>query len=244
MTRPSALFGRPSAGSFISERWELRITRRCLEEDLGVSGDSAFEDVSQREIVKAFVKDRRDRVHDTRQVAPLTCGVPVWVLARGDDHRAATWYDEDEEVVWLLAYGIHRSGEPDDFFPDCKQIDAADRLLPVAEDYTRMFDERGERFVHAVRIEAPLILRAAREAPGEHRYMLGGEFGACITVEVDDELDAEAVTIAFRVDSLPFSHVSIVLAAFYADHAWEPVTRMPGRGLHAGEFAYTHTRVG
>lgn len=240
MSRPDALHGRAVRRSFICERWEIRVTARCLEEDLGVSGEAEFADFEDVEIIKSLVKDRRARVEDTRQVAPLTSGVPVWVLSRGNDHRGGTWFDEEEQVLWLLAYGRHRSGTEEDFFPYCKQLDADDRLLPTAADYERMFDERGERFVHAVRIEAPLILRAAREAQEERRYMLGGEFGARVAVEVDAGLGAEAVTIAFRVDSIPFSQVAIVLAAFHADGGWEPIARMPSRELDDGEFAYTH----
>jgi hypothetical protein len=119
---PPALKGKALGGSYICAKWELRVTERCLAEDLGVGADSSFADISGAEIIRAFIKKRCTRAENTRQVTPLTCG-PVWVLASGNDHRAGTWFDEDQRVVWLLAYGRHRSGQNDDFFPYCKGID-------------------------------------------------------------------------------------------------------------------------
>ena len=52
-----------------------------------MSADAEFASFQDVEIVKALVKDRSERVEDTRQVAPLTSGVAVWVLSRGNDHR-------------------------------------------------------------------------------------------------------------------------------------------------------------
>src|SRR4051794_4167251 len=130
MGYPESLVSEFVGAAYICEEWELRVTRRCLTEDLGRATDTTLEAIQDVEIVKAFIKKRSDRTDDRSQITPLTCGEDVWVLARGNDHRAATWYDEHEQVVWLLAYGLHRSGETDDFFPYCKGIDADDRLLP------------------------------------------------------------------------------------------------------------------
>jgi hypothetical protein len=94
-------------GSFLCEEWELRLTRRCLEEHLGRSPDTNFGDLVGVEIIKAFIARRRERHDNTREVAPLTSGKTVWRLSRGHDHRGATWYDPDDKVVWLLAYGLH-----------------------------------------------------------------------------------------------------------------------------------------
>lgn len=217
---------------------ELRITRRCLGDDLGAGEDAAFEDVAGHEIVKTFVKDRLKRFEDTRQVAPLSSGREVWVLARGNDHRAGTWYDEVHRVVWLLAYGRHRSGEPEDFFPFCKELDARDELLPDKLDYRRLFADRDLRFAAAVRIEAPLILKRAREEGTEQRCVLGGEYGAAVAVEVSDDL--EATTIAFKVATVPFDYLPLILAAFHPDSDWDDASAMPSRHLADDEIAFSH----
>ncbi len=232
---PKALVGLPHLGSHICDEWELRVTARCLEDDLKRPTDSNFEELTGIEIVKALVKDRSHRAIDTRRVAPLTCGEEVWVLSRGNDHRGATWHDSANRVVWLVACGRHRSGTSDDFFPYCKALDEDDTLLPAEQDYERLILDRDLRFAYAIRVEAPLVLKTARETPGEHNVMLGGQFGICLTVECADEL--ESIAVAFRVESTEFEHVPIILQAFQVGK-WEPATQMPSRPLAPGEFAF------
>lgn len=192
------------------------------------------------DIVKELINGRSDRTEDRNEIYPLTSGVPVWVLSRGHDHRGATFYDEDANVVWLLAYGRHRSGEAGDFFPYCTKMDEEDQLLPTEADYERMFDDRGHRFVDGLMIEAPLALKQARMNPGEHRFLLGGELGAAVAVEIADE--AEATTVAFRKETLDWGQVPLVLAAFHAEAegAWEQIDRLPSRSLDSGEMAFIH----
>jgi hypothetical protein len=180
---PDALIGGSHRGGHICRDWELRVTERCLTEDLQErprdDGESEprfkFEDLARHEIIKGFVAERCDKTISTRQVAPLTCGKPVWVLARGNDHRGATWYDEGNHVVWLLAAGKHRSGQADDFFPYCRGVDEDGRLLPTVGDYELLEIDRGYRFASAIRIEAPLVLRQARDEEGEKRVRFGGK---------------------------------------------------------------------
>jgi len=243
MDRPSSLVGKTAEGAYVCEKWELRVTTRCLDEDLNAAGDAGFEAISGLEIIKAFKKDRLTEATSSRQVSPLTSGREVWRLGYGDDHRGATLYDADEAVIWLVAYGRHRSGRADDFFPYCKQLDADGRLLPVHADYERMFQERDRRFVHAVRIEAPLILCEARATDGEYRCMVGGELGAGISIEVDDELDATAITVAFTATDLETVEQGQVLLAALSPGEWEMVPRMPSRDLELGEVAFTITLV-
>lgn len=199
--------------------------------------DAPFEQLMGIEIVKGFVNDRSHRTDDTRQVHPLTCGRDVYVLARGDDHRGGTWFDDTHRVVWLLASGFHRSGSPDDFFPYCKELDRKRVLLPTKEDYEALFRDRDYRFAFTVRIEGPLIAKRARESGKEERVMLGGEFGACVAVELADDL--ESITVAFQVETTEWDHVPLVLAAFHRGQ-WEDADRMPSRELEAGEVAFVH----
>lgn len=233
MSIPNALVSQHHLGSYFCPEWELRVTGRCLEDDLDESIDTPFEDLLKHDIVKSFVKNRFDRSTDTRQVNNLTIGREVWVLSRGHDHRGATWFDEENRIVWLLACGRHRSGQADDFFPYCQSLDA--QLLPTEGDYERAFRDADYRFAFAIRIEAPLLLKRAKESPGELRVMLGGQFGACLAIEVADDL--ESTVIAFRVDSIVHDYVPIILAAFHPG-AWDVVGRMPSRDLERGEFAY------
>ncbi len=201
------LVGRTHGGAFICPEWELRITARCLRDDLGAEGDASFEAVEGHEIVKAFKSDRFERSTDTRQVSQIRTGVDVWVLSRGHDHRGATVHDAQEHVIWLVAYGRHRSGAPDDFFPYCRSLAAADELLPTDEDYERLMRERDRRFVETIAVEAAHVLDQARSTGEEQRATLGGRFGSEVAVEVDDELEAEAITVALRVERMIWDYV-------------------------------------
>ena len=49
------------------------------------------------------------------------CFAPGTTIAVPRSFTSSYW------VVWLLAYGLHRSGDPDDFFPPCKRLDAEKR---------------------------------------------------------------------------------------------------------------------
>lgn len=213
------------------------MTNRCVEQDLDKPAGAAFEELRNHEIIKALVSDRSDRTENTRQVSPLTSGQQIWVLSRGHDHRGGTFFDEQERVVWLVAYRRHRSGSEDDFFPYCKELDRKDRLLPTAQDYERLVRDRDGRIVRSIVIEAPLILKDARQQGTERRVMLGGNHGACIAIEAADDL--EAITIAFKVSTIDYDLVPIVLAAFH-DGAWESSDRMPSRRLGADEIAFIH----
>lgn len=212
---------------------------RCVVDDLGVAENTDFEHLQRFEIVRALVRDRSQQTYGTRQVAPLSSAREVWVLAHQDEHRGASWFDEEEHAVWLLAYGRHRSGRTDDFFPYCKSLDAAGQLFPAINDYEHLFLDRDRRFAHSIQIEAPLLLREAREKKGEHRVILGGEYGAYIAIEVAD--DVERTVIAFHVETLPaWEHVLLILTAFHSDSGWEPTDELPTRKVDSHEIAFEH----
>lgn len=237
MRRPPSLVGFALDGAYFCEGWELRITGRCLIEDLNAGPATDFVEVSGLQIVGALVRERKNKIEGTRDVNGLHCGRTAWVLAHGHDHRGATIHDPEEEVVWLVAYGRHRSGQPDDFFPFCQSLDADDRLLPTPDDHERLARERDRRFVEAVRLEAPVILRDARAEPGERRHLLAGDIAAGIAIEVIPGL--ESITIAFKLTALDWDLVPILLAAFDPDASWEMAPRMPSRELEPGEIAMT-----
>ncbi len=235
---PRGLIGKTLRQSFLCEEWELRVTGRCLEEDLGRSPASTFESLLGIEIVKEFTNARSDRTGDRKLISGLRTGVPVWILSRGHDHRGATVFDEEQHVVWLLAYGRHRSNSPDDFYKYCPRLDAADRLLPTEDDYERLFDDRGERFVDGLMVEAPLYLKEARDRQVEISVLIGGEMGAKLAIEVAGE--AEATSIAVSLETLAGDHVPLVLRAFHAEGDWESASQMPSRPLEVDEVAFVH----
>lgn len=229
-------------GSFLCEEWELRLTRRCLEEDLGRSPDTNFGDLLGVEIIKAFIARRRERHDNTREVAPLTSGKTVWRLSRGHDHRGATWYDPDDKVVWLLAYGLHRSGEPEDAFPYFKQLDLEGRLLPTLDDYAALEKDRGRRFVEQVMRVVPRLMEQAKEQPeAEQSTSIGGSAQIGVAMDVVETL--EEVYLRVSPLNLRPAWLEIILAAVFGDRPWEVTDRFPNREPSVEELRFRSAEV-
>jgi len=111
-----------------------------------------------------------------------------------------------------------------------------------------MYRDRDGRFVEAVTIEAPLALKAAREADGEYRCTIGGELGTGLAIEVVEELEATSITVAFRpAAGGPLTTVTMeqgeVLLQSLTCGKWDMITRMPSRDLEPDEVAFTITLV-
>ena len=231
-------------GSYLCENWELRVTARCLVEDLGREPGAQFEDLLGQDIIKGFVGKRSAAPTDTRRVEPLTSGREVYTLGYGHRHRAATWHDEHNGVIWLCAYGRHESGAPDDAFPYFKELDAEGRLLPMREDYERLVQDRGRRFTDAVVEDAQRLLTEARNEPGvEKPGVLADAVAAGVAVEVVETL--EETYVAIRAADLRPGWLDIVLAAFFPDanmRGWEPTDDFPTRSLRWDELCYRHLR--
>lgn len=248
MDRPESLVGQAVGGAYICRDWELRVTARCLNEDLNADEATSFEAILGLEIIKAFVKDRSTHATASKQVSPLSSGQEVFRLGYGHDHRGATFYDKDESVVWLVAYGRHRSGAANDFFPYCKLLDREERLLPVQADIARMYRERDRRFIDAVTVEAPVALKAARETDGEYRCTIGGELGAGIVLEVVQELEATSITVAFKpagdgaFTQITMEQGQVLLQALVCGN-WDLTSRLPSRELEPDEVAFTITLI-
>jgi hypothetical protein len=145
-------------------------------------------------------------------------------------------------VVWLCAYRLHRSGEPEDAFPYFRQLIGAGRIIPTREDYRALFEDRGNRFAETAQQDAQALLALARSEPGtEHVGILGGEERTGVIVEVVETL--EETYVAFSVGRMDPTRPVIILRAFYSDVAfneWELVDRLPTRPLRVdqGEIAY------
>lgn len=231
-------------GSYLCETWELRVTARCLVEDLGRGPDARFEDLLGQDIIKGFVGKRNADPTDTRKVEPLTSGHEVYTLGYGHRHRGATWHDEQNGVIWLCAYRRHESGAADEAFPYFKQLDAEGRSLPTREDYERLLEDRNRRFADAVVDDAQRLLSEARDEPGvEKPGVLADSVAAGVAVEVVETL--EETYVAIRADDLRPGWLDIVLAAFFPDanlRSWESTDSFPTRSLREDELCYRHLR--
>lgn len=218
-------------GSCICDGYELRITRRCLREDLRLPPETTFDEAQSHPIVRAFVNQRSRDVTGTRTVGPEAGPRTVYRLGLGNDHRGATWYDPEHSVVWLCAYGFHRSGAPDDAFGHFHALLQRAELLPAAEDYEALFDDRARRFAETVERDAQELLRRARATPGvEQRGVLGRQAPVGVVVDIVDTL--EETYVAFTLADMTAQKIVLVLRAFmpsarFSD--WEPAAHLPTR---------------
>lgn len=225
---------RPHLGSLVcAAGHELRITGRCVTDDLGSAVDSPFQELEGRhDIIRAFRRERStatagpDHLGSDRSPRPLT------VLRHANDWRGVTWFDDRERVVWLCACAWHRSGQPDDAFPYFKSLQADNLILPTPDDYVALASDRGAQFAAFVVDDAPRLLAMAREAPGTEQVLIIGLEPVSAVVHVVETLEQTFVAISMiRID---ISSFQLLLVAMYPDRKfdeWKWEQRLPTRDL-------------
>jgi hypothetical protein len=162
----------------------LRITRRCLVDDLGFPADDVRVSphlLAQREgdgaaLIRTFVA-KRDTVaedDDERMRGLATRGIPICIIRHGERLRGLTWYDERAGAVWLVAAHLgHRSGERSDSFPYFRNLTGRE-LLPAAADYEMLRAEEAIRDADAIFDVIPRLMnQAAEERNSECRGYIG-----------------------------------------------------------------------
>jgi hypothetical protein len=204
-------------GGCLCQTHELRITGRCLVDDLGMPADTSFEDALQHPIVQALLSKRRTDTGSGKTVGPKAGENTLFRLAMGDDHRGATWFDANERVVWLCAYGWHRSGERDDAFQLFHQLIDDDEIYPTDDDYRRLFLDQQRRFVELVPQHA---MAAREEAMGNLRTIIEAQLGHPLDRQVDARIVADVVgdiaeiSVAFELTGLNQQEILLLVRSF------------------------------
>jgi hypothetical protein len=148
----------------------------------------------------------------------------------------------DDKVVWLLAYGLHRSGEPEDAFPYFKQLDLEGRLLPTLDDYAALEKDRGRRFVEQVMRVVPRLMEQAKEQPeAEQSASIGGSTQIGVAMEVVETL--EEVYLRVSPLNLRPAWLEIILAAVFGDRPWVVTDRFPNREPSVEELRFRSAEV-
>jgi hypothetical protein len=188
----------------------LRVTRRCLAEDLGLDADKylsrdARAYCAELDVLRTFVVKREgapdsgDVIKDVKPAGK----VKSLHIGRG---RAATIWDPVEDVVWLLAYSeTHATHEKRDAYQFFMSLDARDELLPTGEDYEEL-DILAEAFLLDGLVEdAKGIYLDARLDPGVEFNASNGAHAALVVIDLVVELDGEMeegwVSISFPRDT-------------------------------------------
>jgi hypothetical protein len=220
-------------GHICPEGHELRITRRCLEEDLGEDPDECeFGDLCETHpIVHAF-RERRSKVTgggDT--VGPAAGEWTIFTLRQGSDHRGATWYDAKSGVVWLLAAGHHRSGQPDDAFQRFRELLAEEAIYPLENDLEDFYSDRGDEFVERARVAVPTLLAEAQADPGsEFAVQIGTEPVSCV-INVVETLQERYFAVSGHVGVQGLELLKALFAPDRRHEEWRSEPRLPTREL-------------
>jgi hypothetical protein len=224
----------PHLRSFVcSLGHELRITGRCLREDLVDASDASFDELAKRHgIIKAFRRERRNATAGVDTLGPGGGVRTLTVLRHTNDWRGVTWFDQEKGVVWLCACGWHRSGQPGDAFPHFTTLRQNSGIWPSDDDYEALEADRGEQFAAFVVTEAPRFLAAARAAPETEIVMVIGREPVAIVVRVVETL--EETFVAFSGLRLAPPLFVLLFVALYPDRGfkdWRTEPRLPTREL-------------
>ena len=130
----------------------LRITSRC-ETDLADLGEEAA-----AAIVEKFTELRSQAPASGEVIAGLRQRLCASLHA--GRFRAVTWYEREQEIVWLLAAGIHRADSREDAYNQAIALEQAQHLYPTDEDYA-LFAADDQR--NRLQQEADELARLRRE---------------------------------------------------------------------------------
>ena len=200
--------------------------------------------VNENAILRAFVERRSQLPIGQETVEGLTAKIVAYSLHSGD-YRGLTWHHEKAGVVWLLAAGFHRSGDPDDAYPYFRELGRAGRLLPTEDDIRRHMAAEQADFARVLLEEVPAIIDELRSKPGAVlTRVIGGRIAVRAVWEIDD---APMLTVAIcqrlqggGVD-VPASWQFAVAAAFLPgsdpaslSYAWD----LAARPIRSDEIAF------
>lgn len=153
----------------------------------------------------------------------------------------------EENVVWLLGFGFHTSGHPDDVYEILEELDRQEKLLPTTEDYDLLLDAREANLPDLLRENADEMLEEARANPGaEVRRVIGGTFPISLVIERENGMTATWLAISYRllrgeIDPPP-EWEQFILAAFFPGRRPEeiqsPEQRLPTRATESDEWVY------
>jgi hypothetical protein len=231
---------------------DLRVTLRCLQDELRLAPEDAGRHAREldHEICAAFVTQRSQNPIGVEKLQPITSNIEAYTLHAGR-WRGVTWHDEEDNVVWLLGFGYHRSGEAGDAYPYLKQLDADGALLPTRADYDLLYELRDAALPSELRRLAFEMLESARSSVGEEiRGVLAGAFPVSVVVENEGGLEAVWLAVSHRLIKgeldPPPEWLRFVVAAFFPDAGFEdiqsPEQKLPTRETTSYEVVYLWMR--
>lgn len=236
----------------------FRVTSRCAKDDLNLSDqDAASREArflaADHEAIRCFIGKRADQPGSGEKVSDVEPNGAVKSLHVGQG-RAATIYDEAEDVCWLLAYSAtHAIGERRDVYKHFMRLSDRGELLPTEADYKSLMTVTDAALMDALKEPAESLYqraRAAQDGEAGLAFTLGDgrdvEMHIAVELIIDGTQEAEqgwlsitfppdapieaAVILDLIADLLPAS-VNLDTVSIAAD--------MRGRAIAYNELAVT-----
>jgi hypothetical protein len=168
-----------------------RITRRCLTDDLGLPAESVdlpIDELANANDVIAAFRDRRAEMGSAGQepIRSLLPDVVAFSLHVGRQ-RGATWHHREAGVIWLLAVGYHREGDPNDAYAYFERLKPAGRLLPDRDDMLAFVRSQVPTLARSLLDDVPALVDVARAHPGViQSAIIGGRIRVRVVCEAGD----------------------------------------------------------
>lgn len=202
---------------------QTRITARC-ELDIEVLQDIGADLVEKFGHLRSQDPEGGDRIECVKQR-------PCYSL-HSSRYRAATWLDAEHNVVWLLAAGIHKTGDRDDFYDVVEQLEQTGSLYPTPDDYSDLEIEQQLDRLKRETAELRQMRDRAIAMPNEvQRLTSEGGLYAEIWAEVSEDVAYVILRVSMRRLSGPWigdAELAILLKGpFGANHAVRPESEWP-----------------
>jgi hypothetical protein len=226
-----------------------RITRRCLTDDLSIPANSVdlpIDELANANDVIAAFRDRRAEMGSAGQepIRSLLPDVVAFSLHVGRQ-RGATWHHRQAGVIWLLAVGYHREGDPNDAYAYFERLKAAGRLLPDRDDMLAFVRSQVPTLARSLLDDVPELVDVARAHPGViQSAIIGDRIRVRVVWEAGDPAML-TVAISQRLfpgeTELPADWLVRVAAAFLPDTPPERLSvafDLAGQELQPDEIAF------
>lgn len=197
--------------------------------------------------VAKFLQMRSQKPDGLEVVKGFPGPMAIWSLHAGRD-RGLTAHDREYGVVWLLAFGIHRSGERSDLYKYAEILHDAGRLMPEKEDYERLLRRRNAKIVPAMLSRLAALQAQARAELGQTQTVRL-PFGVVVSLRIEQETQhsgllpgLETKWLAIETDRLQRGWLPIIQGALIA-HAvppvWQYTQEFPLRAPDLRELRFT-----
>lgn len=198
---------RPFRGSVLHDGIVVRITARCLREDLGLPAPADMQHVLET------VSDAIAAT-DGPGSTSLNLSLPAR-LSHTPDSKPVV-YSETDRVRWILAHGLEASKR-------CIEMDISGRLWPSSRDRSWLEQDSFAMGLRRLQVDAPLALAQARQQKGR-ACKIPGPTGH-ITVVVDEATGTTYAAIGAEflseMDRRALRRFALVLACLLPDQEWK-----------------------